>query len=106
MYTDVEFAKACASIAEPFGTTPFAKSQPRFGSAQERLDFDAVAYWLLENLALGNKAGYNLTTGANNNGLQKSGGCDGCPDSGGNSQQTLTAGDGYVEITATETTTL
>jgi outer membrane protein TolC len=47
-------------VAEPFGTTPFAKSQPRFGSAQERLDFDVVAYWMLENLALGNKARIDL----------------------------------------------
>jgi outer membrane protein TolC len=47
-------------VAEPFGTTPFARSQPRFGSAQERLDFDAIAYWMLENLALGNKARIDL----------------------------------------------
>src|SRR6266480_288084 len=46
-----------------------------------------------------------VTTGTNNNGLQKSGGCDGCPDSGGNSQQTIVSGDGYVEFTATETNT-
>src|SRR5437870_2931106 len=45
-----------------------------------------------------------ITTGANNNGLQKNAGCDGCP-AGGNSQQTIAAGDGYVEFTATETNT-
>ena len=44
-----------------------------------------------------------VTTGSNNNGLQKSGGCEGCLDSGGNSQQTIASGDGYFEFTATET---
>jgi outer membrane protein TolC len=43
-------------VAEPFGTNLFAKGHPRFGRSAERTDFDAVAYWMLENLALGNKA--------------------------------------------------
>jgi outer membrane protein TolC len=47
-------------VAEPAGTSPFAKSEPRFGLTAERLDFDAIAYWLLENLALGNKARIDL----------------------------------------------
>src|SRR3954462_14750231 len=47
-----------------------------------------------------------IATSPSNNGLQKTGGCDGCPDGGGSSQQTITSGDGYVEFTATETTTL
>lgn len=43
-------------VAEPVGTSNFAKGQPRFGMTAERADFDAIAYWMLENLALGNKA--------------------------------------------------
>lgn len=34
--------------------------------------------------------------------LQKTGGCDGCDDAGGASEQQLTAGDGYVEFTVGE----
>jgi hypothetical protein len=37
--------------------------------------------------------------------LQKTGGCDGCDDAGGTSQQELSGGDGYVEFTVGETTT-
>jgi cell division septation protein DedD len=39
------------------------------------------------------------------NGIQKTGGCDGCPDAGGMSTQQLTA-DGAVQFTASETDTL
>jgi outer membrane protein TolC len=46
--------------AEPPGSTPFAKGQPRFGLTAERLDFDAVAFWMLENLGAGNKARIDL----------------------------------------------
>src|SRR5688572_7265890 len=35
--------------------------------------------------------------------LQKTGGCDGCLDAGAISQQQLDSGDGYVEITVSET---
>jgi hypothetical protein len=35
--------------------------------------------------------------------LQKTGGCDGCLDAGAISQQQLASGDGYVEITVSET---
>jgi hypothetical protein len=38
--------------------------------------------------------------------LRKTNGCDGCDDAGATSQQTLTAGAGYVEFTVGETTTL
>jgi hypothetical protein len=38
--------------------------------------------------------------------LAKSGGCDGCPDSGAVSQQTIAAGDGYVEFTAGQSNAL
>jgi hypothetical protein len=38
--------------------------------------------------------------------LRKTNGCEGCDDAGGTSQQTLSDGDGYVEFTVGETTTL
>ena len=38
--------------------------------------------------------------------LQKSDDCEGCQDAGATSQQQLTSGDGYVEFTASETTTI
>jgi outer membrane protein TolC len=47
-------------VAEPAGTTPFARSQPRFGLFAERLDFDVIAFWTLENLAVGNRARVQL----------------------------------------------
>jgi hypothetical protein len=36
--------------------------------------------------------------------LRKAGGCDGCADAGGTSQQQLSAGDGYIEFTVGEAT--
>ncbi len=36
---------------------------------------------------------------ATGNTLQKTAGCDGCPDAGATSQQTITSGDGYMEFT-------
>ena len=42
--------------SEPVGTSPFARGDPRFGNSAERLDFDAVAYWSLQNLGVGNLA--------------------------------------------------
>ncbi len=42
---------------------------------------------------------------ATGNSLQKTSGCDGCADAGAISQQQISAGDGYVEFTASETTT-
>jgi hypothetical protein len=38
--------------------------------------------------------------------LRKQAGCDGCQDAGAASSQQLTSGDGYVEVTATEVSTL
>jgi hypothetical protein len=38
--------------------------------------------------------------------LRKVGGCDGCADAGATSSQRITAGDGYVEFSAPETTTV
>jgi outer membrane protein TolC len=43
-------------IAEPAGATPFSSGADRFGSYAERLDFDAVAFWTLQNLGIGNLA--------------------------------------------------
>ncbi len=42
---------------------------------------------------------------ANGNSLQKTSGCDGCQDAGAISQQQISSGKGYVEFTASETTT-
>jgi outer membrane protein TolC len=47
-------------VAEPAGTTPFARSYPRFGLFAERVDFDVIAFWTLENLAVGNRARVQL----------------------------------------------
>jgi VCBS repeat protein/purple acid phosphatase-like protein len=43
---------------------------------------------------------------ATDNSLQKTSGCDGCDDAGGLSQQQIASGDGYLEFTASETTSL
>ena len=42
--------------ALPVGSTPFASGQERFGNFQERADLDAMVYWQLRNLGIGNKA--------------------------------------------------
>lgn len=36
--------------------SPFARNEPRFDNVKERLDFDAVVFWALENMAVGNRA--------------------------------------------------
>lgn len=41
---------------QPVGTTPFASGQERFGNFQSRGDLDAMVYWSLRNLGVGNKA--------------------------------------------------
>lgn len=43
-------------VNQPLGTTPFARSQPYVGRFGERLDFDALAYWMVQNLGIGNDA--------------------------------------------------
>ena len=40
----------------PVGSTPFGSSQQRFGNFQERADLDAMMYWQLRNLGIGNQA--------------------------------------------------
>jgi hypothetical protein len=42
---------------------------------------------------------------ATGNSLKKTSGCEGCPDAGGVSSQTIASGNGYVEFQAPETTT-
>lgn len=46
----------------------------------------------------------NVTATANS--INKTSGCDGCQDAGATSTQQIVAGDGYVEFTASETTTI
>jgi len=43
---------------------------------------------------------------ATGNSIQKTSGCDGCEDAGAISQQQILSGDGYLQFTASETTTL
>jgi outer membrane protein TolC len=43
-------------VHQEIGTGPFAAGAPRFGPAAERLDFDAIAFWTLQNLGVGNLA--------------------------------------------------
>jgi outer membrane protein TolC len=38
------------------GASPFAENAPRFDNLKERLDVDAMVFWALENLAVGNRA--------------------------------------------------
>ena len=40
----------------PTGSTPFGSSQERFGNFQSRTDLDAMVYWSLRNLGVGNQA--------------------------------------------------
>lgn len=44
------------------GSAPFAAGEPRFGDFRDRLDFDVITFWALENLALGNKARIQLAS--------------------------------------------
>jgi outer membrane protein TolC len=43
-------------VAQPTGSRPFAGSDPRFSTLDDRVDLDAMAYWTLQNLGVGNKA--------------------------------------------------
>jgi outer membrane protein TolC len=42
--------------AAPVGSAPNASGQERFGNFQSRADLDAIVYWSLRNLGVGNKA--------------------------------------------------
>jgi hypothetical protein len=46
-----------------------------------------------------------INVSATGNSLRKTAGCDGCDDAGAVSTQSISSGDGYVEFTASETTT-
>jgi hypothetical protein len=61
----------------------------------------AIAGGSVQNVVWTSKV--NVT--ATGNSLQKTGGCNTCDDAGAVSQQTIAAGDGYVEFTASEITT-
>ncbi|HWA96878.1 MAG TPA: TolC family protein [Pirellulales bacterium] len=43
-------------VAQPPGSSQFASGQPRFGDFAGRADFDAMMYWTLKNLGVGNSA--------------------------------------------------
>ncbi len=43
-------------VAQPTSSLPFGRNEPRFSSLQDRGDLDAMAYWTLQNLGVGNKA--------------------------------------------------
>ncbi len=43
-------------VAQPIGTTPFARNEPQFGNFADRTDLDVMAYWSLQNLGVGNKS--------------------------------------------------
>lgn len=43
-------------VAQPVGSSPFARDQPQFGSFANRTDLDVLAYWSLQNLCVGNRA--------------------------------------------------
>jgi outer membrane protein TolC len=43
-------------VAQPIGTTPFARNQSEFGNFADRTDLDVMAYWSLQNLGVGNKS--------------------------------------------------
>lgn len=46
-------------VAQPRGTSLYARDVSRFGSFGERADLDVIAYWAAENLGLGNVARIN-----------------------------------------------
>lgn len=43
-------------VAQPTGSSTFGRSQPQFGDFASRTDLDAMAYWSLQNLCVGNRA--------------------------------------------------
>ncbi len=51
-----EFGGGSNLVDQPVGSAPFARGTPRFGAFTPRTDFDAMAYWTLRNIGLGNKA--------------------------------------------------
>ncbi len=51
-----EFGGGSNLVAQPVGDGAFGRGDPRFGSFMSRTDFDAMAYWTLRNIGLGNRA--------------------------------------------------
>ena len=51
-----EFGGGSNLVAQPVGAGPFARGEPRFGAFSPRTDFDAMAYFTLKNVGLGNRA--------------------------------------------------
>ena len=51
-----DFGGGSNLVSQPAGSAPFANGTPRFGSFYSRTDEDAMAYWTLRNIGLGNKA--------------------------------------------------
>jgi outer membrane protein TolC len=43
-------------VAQPVTSLPFGRGEPRFGNFDDREDLDAMAYWTLQNLGVGNKS--------------------------------------------------
>ncbi len=43
-------------VAQPTSTLPFGRNEPRFSALDDRVDLDAMAYWTLQNLGVGNKS--------------------------------------------------
>lgn len=43
-------------VAQPVTSLPFGRGEPRFGRFDDREDLDAMAYWTLQNMGVGNKA--------------------------------------------------
>jgi outer membrane protein TolC len=43
-------------VAQPVTSLPFGRGEPRFGLFDDREDLDAMAFWTLQNLGVGNKS--------------------------------------------------
>lgn len=46
-------------VAQPTTSLPFGRNEPRFSTLDDREDLDAMAYWTLQNLGVGNRAQIN-----------------------------------------------
>jgi outer membrane protein TolC len=55
-YSTGAFGGGSNLVAQPVGTTPFARGEPGFGSFADRQDLDVLAYWSILNLGKGNRA--------------------------------------------------
>ena len=55
-YSAGDFGGGSNLVAQPVGSGPDALGDPRFGLFNSRQDLDAMAYWTLLNLGVGNRA--------------------------------------------------